>query len=207
MKARILIFSLLLVAAPHGPDAAAQHFGVSFGLNYQQLSDVSFNNLNTRFQSKEGWHVGAWFEFSVGPVGIRPGIRYVEAGQLLEGLSDTFPATRDQFDFSLLEASLAFRYGIKAPVIGPYVIAGPVFRFPSFTDKVISNDLSALSIAAETGVGLQITLGGLRLYPEIAYTFGLTNFVEDEIVIDFVTLTPQGSQKLNTVMVRLLIGL
>jgi hypothetical protein len=92
-------------------------------------------------------------------------------------------------------------------VIGPYAFAGPVFRFPSFTDKVLSNDLAPVSVAAEAGLGLQITIGGLRLYPEIAYTFGLTNFIQDELVIDFVTLTPEGQQRLNTAMLRLSVGL
>ena len=205
MNARLLACSLILLGA--APDAAAQRFGITLGLNYQQLSDVTFNNLDARFKSKEGWHVGAWFEFSLGSVDIRPGVRYVDAGNLYEGLSDTFPATRDQFDVSLLEVPLLFRYGINAPVIGPYVFAGPLLRFPSFTDKILSNDLAPLSVAAEAGVGLQVTIGGLRLYPEIAYTFGLTNFIQDELVIDFVTLTPEGEQRLNSAMLRLSLGL
>ena len=186
---------------------AAQRFGLTFGLNYQELSDISLNDLNTRFNSKEGWHVGAWFEFSLGPIAIRPGLRYMEAGKLFEGISETFPATRDQFEVSLVEAHLLFRYGINAPVIGPYVFAGPVMRFPSFTDKVIGNDLAPMSVAAEAGLGVQITIGSVRLYPEVAYTFGFTNFIEDEIVIDFVTLTPNGSQRLNSAMLRISAGL
>ncbi len=206
MKSGLLIGGMLLAGTLQGPSAAAQQFGVSFGLNYQQLSDLSFNSLETRFKSKEGWHVGVWFEFAIGPIGIRPGLRYVDAGQLFDGINETFPATRDQFDVSMVEIPFVFRYGIKAPVIGPYVFVGPVLRFPSFTDKVISNDLAPMSIAGEAGVGLQITLGGLKLYPEVAYTFGFTNFIEDEIVIDFVTLTPEGSQRLNSAMVRLAVG-
>ncbi len=207
MKLRFLVCGILLVSAVRGPEATAQRFGVTVGLNYQQLSDVSYNSLETRFKSKEGWHVGAWFEFSLGPVGVRPGLRYLDAGHLFEGLNDTFPATRDQFDVSMVEVPLLFRYGISSPVIGPYAFAGPVFRFPSFTDKVLSNDLAPVSVAAEAGLGLQITIGGLRLYPEIAYTFGLTNFIQDELVIDFVTLTPEGQQRLNTAMLRLSVGL
>ena len=208
MKLRFLICGMLLVGTAHGPDAAAQHFGVSLGLAYQQLSDISLNSLDTRFKSKEGWHVGAWLEFAAGSsLRIRSGIRYVDAGQLFEGINDTFPATRDSFDVSMLEASLLVRYGINAPVVGPYVFAGPVLRIPSFTDEVISNDLAPLSVATEMGVGLKISVGGVHLYPEIAYTFGMTNFIQDEIVIDFVTLTPQGKQRLNSAMLRLSVGL
>ena len=102
---------------------------------------------------------------------------------------------------------MLFQYGIDGPLIGPYVFAGPLVRFPSFTDKVISNDLAPLSVAVEVGAGLRINIGGLRLYPEIAYTFGVSNFIQDELVIDFVTLTPQDEQRINTAMLRLSVGL
>lgn len=207
MNRRLLSYVALLTGLVQIPDAAAQSWGLTVGLNYQQLSNISINDLNTRFDSKQGWHIGAWFEFNIGSVGIRPGVRYVEAGQLLEGLNETFPATRDNFDVSLLEANLLFRYGIEAPVIGPYVFAGPLFRFPSFTDKVIGNDLAPMSVSGEIGAGLQITIGSIRLYPEVAYTFGFTNFIEDELVIDFVSLTPNDAARLNTAMLRLSIGL
>ena len=207
MRLRHFLFLLALMSGAHVQHAAAQNFGFTVGLNYQQLQDISFNDLNARFDSKEGWHVGAWFEFSLGPIGIRPGVRYVDAGQLFDGLSDSFPATRDEFDISLVEVPLLFRYGINAPVIGPYILAGPILRFPSFTDKVISNDLAPTSFGAEVGVGLQINLGGISLYPEVAYVFGLTNFIEDEIVIDFISLTPGSSQQLNSAMLRLSVGL
>jgi len=200
MKPFLLLCGLLWVTIS---PASAQTFGFYAGLNYQQLSDVSLNNLNTQFRSEDGWHLGAWFEFELGPIAVRHGLRYMDAGQLFTGINDRFPATPDNFDVSLLEASLLFRYGIQAPVIGPYVFAGPVLRLPAFTDKEISNDLAPISAAAEAGAGLEITISNLRLYPEIAYAFGISNFIGDSIVINFAELTPASSQQLNSALIRL----
>ena len=204
MRTFISLCCLLWVAIP---SATAQRFGFMIGLNYQELSDISFNDLSTRFESKDGWHVGVWMELNAGAIAIRPGIRYVDAGQLFDGINDTFPATRDNFKVSLLEPFLLVSYGLTTPVVAPYLFGGPFVRFPSFTDKTISNDLAPASAALELGIGIKITMGGIRLYPELAYHVGITNFIEDELVIDFVSLTPSGSQRLNSIALRISLGM
>lgn len=199
-----LVFAGSLLAS----NAPAQTFGVTVGGNFQRLGDITLNELETKFESQTGWHVGAWVEFPLGPVAaLRAGGRYMAAGQLLEGIQDNYPTIRENFDVSLTELYLLLRVGLPSQVVSPYVFAGPVFRIPTNTDQELSNDLKVLSYAGEIGGGLVINLGPVKLYPEIAYVFGLTRFIEDEIVLELISLQVGNPQKLNMAMVRLSVGL
>ena len=210
MKERML--RLFLMAAIAGLSLAAAspayaQFGVTAGLNFDRLSDVAFNDVDANFDNKTGWHVGVWTEFSLGVVTLRPGVRYMNAGKLFEGLSEVNAAIVDDFDIHLVEVPILVRFGLGAAVVKPYVFAGPVLRFPAGVDDIIESDLNSPSIAGELGLGLQLSLGGFSLYPEIAFTFGLSSFIQDELILGFATLSTDDSQKLNTAMLRLGVGL
>jgi len=82
-----------------------------------------------------------------------------------------------------------------------------VIRVPSGVDKAIDGDLKTPSLAGELGLGVQVALGGISLYPEIAFTFGLSSFIHDELIIGFATFSADDSQTLNTAMLRLGVGL
>ena len=200
------VLSVVLIAAAFSSPASAQRFGVMAGSNFQRLDDIRLNDLETTFQSHTGWHAGIWIELPMGPVGgIRLGGRYLDAGQLYTGLSDQFSVEED-FNISLTELYILVRYGIGSPAVSPYVFAGPVFRFPLGSDAAISNDLAALSYGGEVGGGLKISIGGISLLPEVAYVFGLSRFIEDELVLDFITLTVGDPQRLNAAYLRLSVG-
>ncbi|MDE2730729.1 MAG: hypothetical protein OXM02_11470 [Bacteroidota bacterium] len=188
-------------------EVSAQRFGLTAGTNFQRLTDVDLNSVETVFEEQSGWHAGAWFEVPVGPVGMRLAGRYLEAGRLFNGLEENFPIVNDNFDISLVDLSLLLRYGLKSPIIAPYVFAGPTFRIPARVDKIINNDLASLSYALEFGGGIEFNIGSLSLYPEVAYLLGLSTFIEDELVLDFVTLTAGDTQRLNSIIVRLSVGL
>ena len=204
MRYTLLACAVLLLTAPM---VSAQRIGLTAGTNFQRLTDITLNSVETAFEDQNGWHVGAWVEVPLGPLGIRLGARYMEAGRLFSGLDDSFPNVRDNFDISLVDLSLLLRYGLQSPIINPYVFAGPTFRIPARADQMINNDLAALSYAAEIGGGLEINIGGLSLYPEVAYLFGLTRFIDEEMVVDFITLTADEPQHLNTMILRLSVGL
>ncbi len=208
MNKRVLRLCLVVGLCLAGVSAAhAQKFGVTAGLNFDRLTDVTLNNVEANFESKTGWHIGIWTDISLlGVLSLRPGVRYMSAGQLFEGLKDLNENVEEDFDINLVEIPVLARFAFGAPVVKPYFFAGPVLRFTAGVDKIIDNDLNSPSIAGELGVGVQLALGGISLYPEIAYTFGLSSFLGDELILDFVTFSVDDSQKLNTAMVRLGIG-
>ncbi|MCY4170594.1 MAG: PorT family protein [Bacteroidetes bacterium] len=186
---------------------SAQNFGVSVGANFQRLNDIALNELETKFESQNGWHVGAWIELPLGPAALRGGARYMAAGKLFEGIQESHSSVRDNFDVSLVEIYLILRLGFPSPVVSPYVFAGPVFRLPAQNDADISNDLKILSYAGEIGGGLEIGLGPVTLHPELAYVFGITRFIENELILQQIKLQAGDPQRLNVAMLRLSVGL
>ncbi len=191
-----------------GPASAQiNQFGFTAGLNFDRLTDISLNNADANFDSKTGWHAEVWIDLSLlGILTLRPGLRYMDAGQLFEGLSEIDERAVDDFDITLVEVPVLIHFGFPAPIIKPYVLAGPVLRIPVGVDNTIDTDLNSLTLAGELGFGVAVPFAGLTLYPEIAFTFGLSSFTNDEIIIGFATFSTDDSQHLNTAMLRLGVG-
>lgn len=62
---------------------------------------------------------------------------------------------------TLLEIPIDVRYRMPLPFLTPYVMAGPVLRFPS-GDEAIKDNLKEFSLAGSLGVGVEVSLLGLR---------------------------------------------
>ncbi len=206
---RLALLAIVVGLCLAGPASAQiNQFGFAAGLNFDRLTDVSLNNVDANFESKTGWHAEVWIDLSLlGIVTLRPGLRYIDAGQLFEGgLSGVVLDVEDSFDITLVEVPILVHFGFPAPIIKPYILAGPVLRLPIGVDNTIDDDLKSLTLAGELGFGLAIPFAGSTLYPEIAFTFGLSSFTDDEIIIGFATFSTNDSQHLNTAMLRLGIG-
>ena len=200
---------MLLYAALCNTPSAGQHFGITTGMTFDRVSSITLNNVKTRFDNKVGWVIGVWMEAPMGPFGIQVGVRYLDAGQLFEGLIEDQPDAgdvRDNFDFSFVEVPFLIRYSLDTPVLSPYAFAGPLMRFPAALDVEIAEDVKTLSLAVELGAGVKLTLGKLSLFPEIAYVYGVTNFIGDSISVGPVTLDTADKQSLNSAMLRLAVG-
>lgn len=212
MKEHLLRLGLLVLVVGLCLDVPAsaqvQQYGITAGLNFDRLTDVSLNNVDANFESKTGWHASVWADFSLlGIITIRPGLRYMDAGPLFEGgLSDVVEEVEEDFEITLVELPVLLRFSFPAPVVKPYVLLGPVIRLPVGVDNTIDNDLESLTMAGELGFGVEVPFAGLNLYPEIAFTFGLSSFTDDEIIVGFATFSTGDSQSLNAAMLRLGIG-
>lgn len=192
----------LLVSAVARP--AHAQLGVAVGLNFNRLSDIQMNSTEATFENRQGWNAALWFDLPLGPVALRPEVRYMNAGALYDGLGNG-PDAAD-FDVNLIEVPLSVRFRLGTPLVAPYVAAGPVLRFPSSSDDEGHEALKSMSFAGGLGVGLEVKLAGLRLYPELAYTFGVTSFTEKSFQVGGTTFTPDEDQRLNAVMLRLGVG-
>jgi hypothetical protein len=130
-------------------------------------------------------------------------------GKLFEDSSirDRFAAFDPDQAVSLLEIPIDVRFRLGLPLISPYLLAGPVLRFPTEKGDENQFQLKSFSIAAGVGVGVEIGLVGFRLYPELKYTFGITRFTDEEFSIGGVTFEADDDQRLNAIMLSLGIGL
>lgn len=185
----------------------AQGMGISAGANFNQLSDIDAGDQSATLDNVTGWHVHLWFDLPLGPVAFRPGLRYMDAGALFDasesdGLGADFS---DDQVVTFLEVPLDVRFRMTLPVITPYVMAGPVLRFATDTNN--EDRLETFSLAAGAGLGVELGLVGLRFFPELKYTFGVTRFTREEYQLGNVTVSPDEDQRLNAVMLSLGIGL
>ena len=207
-RLQVLLLSTLLYATLCLSPSAGQHFGITTGMTFDRLSSITLDNVTTRFDSKVGWVIGVWMEAPFGPFGVQIGVRYLDTGRLFEGLVEDQPLedTHDHFDFSFVEVPLLIRYSLGTPVLSPYAFAGPLMRFPTALDAEIAEDVKTLSLAIELGAGIKLKLGKLSLLPEIAYAYGITNFIGDSIHAGPITLDTTDKQSLNSAMLRLSLG-
>ena len=196
----IAIAALLLVISAQ---TAWGQIGFSLGTNSNKLTEV---DEFTRFESATGWHIEVWFDVPVGPLEMRPGLRYVSAGGIFEVENDNDPTFRDDVNINLFEIPVDFRFRFNMEVLTPYIAVGPVLRFPSGGDGEITG-MQSVNVAGGFGVGLELNINDILIYPEIKYTFGITSFTEDEFFIAQRQYEPDDNQLLNGFMIRLSVGI
>ena len=199
------LFFLLLASVTISRDAQAQGLGISAGANFNQLSDIETSSGEATFDNATGWHLHLWFDVPVGPVAVRPGLRYMNLGEVFADASVSSLDTSVDDVVTMLEVPIDVRLRLGLPMITPYVMAGPVLRFPAGGDD--DSRLESFSLAGGAGIGVELGLGGIRLFPELKYTFGITRFTQDSYEIGDVTITPDEDQRLNAVMLSVGIGL
>ncbi len=184
---------------------AAGQLGFSVGVNYSKLSDITQSSITSRFEDASGWHAEVWFDLDIGTLTLRPGLRYTMAGKVfkIEGVDD--PNLQANFNVNMLELPMDFRFRFNMQVATPYVALGPVLRFPSASKGSVSG-LNSMSVAGGFGVGLEMNLGVVVLYPELKFTFGISSFTESEFAILDAPFTADENLQLNGVMIRLGVG-
>ena len=194
------LLALLLAHAVSSQTASAQ-LGIAVGGNFNELSDID-SDPPTTFDNATGFHVGVFYDLGVGPVALRPGLFYMDAGDF-DATGDGFEA--QNFDLQFIEVPVDVRFNVlTAPIVRPYVLAGPVLRFAQTSDDDFKDSLNEISYAANVGFGLEIgpPVGGFTLYPEIRYAFGVSSITNDNEFLG-ASFTADEDQQFNAFMLRL----
>lgn len=190
MKIRFSILSLVVfsVLLSTSPSAHAQ-LGIDAGVSFTSLENISSNPDDT-FDNADGWHVG--LSYLMGRrIGLRVGVRYMNVEGLYEGLSNQEP---DGFDLAFVEVPLELRAAFGGRHIKPYILAGPLFRFPvSSSDEDFQDAVRSISYAGTVGAGIEIRLGGLGLLPEVNYVFGVSDFLDESFELGGANFSADGS--------------
>ena len=193
---------LLLVSAP----AAHAQLGLAAGLNFDRLGDISTQSGSATFDNATGYHFGVFFDLGAAPIAVRPGVFVRNAGDVEW---DVTGVTRS-FDLTLIEVPVDVRVPVlQAPLVRPYLLGGPVFSFPRSDDDDAQESLEDLLISGSVGVGVEVTLPGIgvTLFPELRYAFGISKFVKDSFSVGGVDFNVEDHTRLNTVMLRVGVGL
>lgn len=197
---RAVLVSALFVAVMLPQVASAQGLGIAAGANFDRLSDIE-GDREASFENASGFHVGVFYDLPLGGVALRPGIYYMDVGTFdVESVESSLQTV----DLSLIEVPVDVRVRMMTPLIAPYATFGPVLRFANSNDDEFSDALNNFTVAANVGVGLEIGAPGapIRLFPEIRYSFGVSELTED---VEFLgtSFTAEEEIRLNTFMVRL----
>lgn len=193
---------LLLALGCLAARPAQAQFGVAAGLNFDSFGDIDLGSAEASVENATGYHIGVFYDLAAGPLAIRPGLFY-RVIQDIEYELSTGNLPDNVFDLNMIEVPIDVRFRMPAPLIAPYVLAGPVFAFASSEDDDFDESLEDLTISANIGVGVELGILGVRLFPELRYSFGITPIVND---FDFLgsSVTPDDeSQRLNVLMLRL----
>lgn len=199
LKIAVLALALIVVAAT-GQQAAAQSIGIAGGANFDEMTDMA-NNGQATFDNATGFHIGVFSDISVGPIAVRPGLFYVNVGTMDVQANGVL----DQVNMDLIEVPVDLRLRVMAaPVVRPYLLAGPTLRYAWSDDSEFDDAMNNWSMAANAGIGIEVNVpgAGVSFFPELRYAFGLTRFT-DSREFRGVEFEDRESSHLNTFMLRL----
>ena len=206
--AKCLLFHCLAIIAllALSPCAAWAQFGIGVGLNFDSIGDVDTGDSRATFDNSTGYHVGVFYDLSLGPAAIRPGVflRRVQDVDLSAALPGGTPAS-EVFSLTMIEVPVDLRYRLTLPAVTPYLLIGPVFGFSSTDSDELEDAFQDLTMSASIGAGVELSLPGFTptLYPEIRYSFGISRVMKDEWTVGGSTITAEDAQRLNAFMLRL----
>src|SRR5690606_30396506 len=184
---------------------AHAQLGVAIGLNFDSISDIDTGDREATFDNATGYHLGIFYDLSAGPLAIRPGLFYRQVQNVKVDILEAGSRITESFDLNLIEVPVDLRLRMALPLLKPYVLAGPVFGFSSTGDDDFKDALQELTVAANIGIGVEVSLPGFTpvLYPELRYSFGVSRFMKEELSIGDFTFEADDAQRLNTFMLRL----
>lgn len=210
LLATVVTGSILIFQAT---PSAGQDLGIVGGLNFTSADQVEFQNAQVTFENRTGYHLGIYANLGLGPIEVRPGIRYLDAGTLYDGLGtlypneETVPELDDEFNVSFVSVPIDAALTLPAPVIDPYLYAGPEFRFQRTPEapETFDEALNDWTYIGNVGVGVRVSLpgSGLTLVPEIRYSFGLNSWIKEEIEFADQTFEATDQQRSDSFFISL----
>jgi hypothetical protein len=187
---RVLPVLALLASLASPAQAQIPSFGVTGGLNFGALTDAATANLDNR----TGFHIGVFTELGIGPLALRPALLFLSAGDVQVG-----GVTGGRINASFITIPVDLMFSTGTPLIRPYFLAGPEFRFlVGGSDATI--DAREVNIALNAGVGAQLSaLIGPEVFLELRYALDVSGLARGYEVAG---LPVQESMRLNLFMLR-----
>ncbi len=185
--------------------------GATAGLNFVSLDDIEVGDSKSTYEGRTGYHLGGYIETGFGPLGVRAGLLYVNAGALFNGLSE-IPGVpedfEDDFDVKFYAIPVDVMYRMVTPMVTPYIVGGPEFRFNTGAPDDFEDNFQSSIVMGSIGVGVRIGApgAGFSLSPELRYEFGVDNLVEDEFEVAGAAISATEGQDLNGWVLRVHVG-
>ncbi len=158
--------------------AAQTTLGIVAGVNLASFDDIQVGNVRETFDSRTGFHAGLFLDAAFGPMAVRPGIQYLNAGPLFEGATFLDP---DAFQLNYIAVPIDVRAQLISLLVAPYVFTGPEFRILASSDAQsdFEDDLENFVMVWSVGAGVKLGF----LYPELRYTFDISGITPDQFTV------------------------
>lgn len=171
--------------------------GVFGGVTFEQLDDIPLQGNAIELQNSTSIHFGASYDQPIGPVHVRPAFvarrlgtyafpQQEDLGFLIEGRA---------FDVWSFEVPVDVRYQFDdvGDTVAPYIFAGPTIA-TYYAEEDFSQALNRVAWSGQIGVGAELDFAGLPLSisPEVQYSFGITDLVEEDFDFRFQSFSTDG---------------
>jgi hypothetical protein len=184
---------------------AQAQFGIAGGANFDSVSDIrSIQSENGQGvdENATGYHIGAVYDLSLGPVSIRPGLFYRKIGSYDFSNTDV---EVDNVDLTAFEVPVDLRVTLlPTPLVSPYLVGGPNAFLPQSSNDALDDDLQDISFTFNIGVGANVSVPGvgLTLQPELRYEFGASDYISDDFDVGGTSFSP-SDRSLSAYALRL----
>ncbi len=186
------------------------HVGFTFGPEITKLKIKLKDGSTPTADAKIGFHAGLALGLDFGPLTIRSGFNFVNAGALFDG-SELFSRSELNVSFFSIPVDVRLR-PFGSGMISPYLFAGPEFRYSLDLESrpiSLSHDVKLIdaTFAAGIGVSLRLPKVPFRFSPEIRYVSDLTGIYDGELTTDDDSFVQTATSiKANAVRVGMLLG-
>lgn len=180
---------------------AQAQFGIAAGANFDSVSDIQ-GGQNVS-ENATGYHIGAVYDLSLGPVSIRPGLFYRKVGSY--DFSNVSGADVGELDVTAFEVPVDLRVTVlPTPLVSPYLVGGPNVFLPQSSEDNFEEDFEDVSFTFNIGVGADVSVPGvgLTLQPELRYEFGASDYISDDFEVGDASFSP-SDRKLSAYALRL----
>lgn len=164
-------------------DATAQHLGVTAGVGFGSIA----NARDVDFDQATGFQAGIFAQVAAGPLGIRPSVLYVRAGDAVRLAAPDDPVTVE-----FVSVPVDFQLRIPLGVGAIYAGGGPDVRFLIQDGRPVF-EARSVNVAATGVVGIEIA----SLFVEGRYAHDVTGYAQRVGAVESDT-----DYQLNAIMIR-----
>lgn len=186
------------------------HAGITIGPEITKLKIKLKDGSTPTADAKIGFHVGLALGLDFGPLTIRSGVNFVNAGALFDG---TEAFSRNELNASFVTVPVDIRLRpLGTHLLTPYVFAGPEFRYTLDLENrpiAIDEDFRLLNATFSMGVGISLKIPKVpfRFSPEVRYVMDMTGYYDGRLETDDGNFVETASTiKANALRVGMLLG-
>lgn len=137
--------------------SAQSGFGIKGGFNFNSMSDIDINNINSSFKSNTGFHAGILYKAKL-PLGfaIQPELLFSQKNSTIKSTS---AAQTGDATLSYLQLPIGIQWGVDLVLFRPFIQAVPYVGYAINTKSTIADlewDLNKFQYGFGVGAGLEI---------------------------------------------------